>query len=355
MEAHLEKARVSVIVPVRNEERYISACLQSLLQQTYPSESYEIVVVDGRSSDRSREIVDVLRRKFPNLHCVDNPAAIAPAAMNIGIRRATGKIIIRADGHNFYPRDYIENCVKYLEQTGADNVGGPWVTVPTNQSFGARLVAAVLSNPFGVGDSHFRTTRAEGFVETVPFGAFHRELFHRLGMFNEKLVRNQDNEFNARIRKAGGRVFQTPALTTEYHPIATFSGLLMQTFKTSQWHVFSVSENPSSMGVRHFMPALFVVVSAMLISVSLVSPVAAILSILLLAGYVLAGWYFAFNKSRSYGPAVGLFLPFACFCFHLSYGLGTLAGFRYLLTPPSTKPIRAGAGQDADRDQIGSI
>jgi glycosyltransferase involved in cell wall biosynthesis len=185
MAERLDKARVSVIVPIRNEERYIGDCLESLLQQTYPLESYEIIVVDGRSSDKSREIVESLCAKASNLRCLDNPAAIAPVAMNIGIQDAKGDIIIRADGHNCYPKDYIENCVRYLEETGADNVGGPWITVPINQSFGSRLVAAVLSNPFGVGTSPFRTTKTEGFVETVPFGAFRKELFERLGMFND--------------------------------------------------------------------------------------------------------------------------------------------------------------------------
>jgi glycosyltransferase involved in cell wall biosynthesis len=220
---------VSVIVPIRNEERYIEDCLQSLLRQTYPSASYEIIVLDGRSSDGSREIVDGLCRDLPRLYCIDNPAGTAPAAMNIGIRHAKGGVIIRADGHNFYPADYIENCVKCLEQTGADNVGGPWMTVPADNSLGARLVAAMLSNPFGVGDSRFRISSKEGFVETVPFGAFRREVFDRVGMYNEKLVRNQDNELNARIRRAGGTIYQTPTLQTTYHPVAGFLQLLTQT------------------------------------------------------------------------------------------------------------------------------
>src|SRR5262249_9758817 len=155
----------------------------------------------------------------------------APAAMNIGIRAANGDIIIRADGHNFYPESYIETCVKYLNRTGADNVGGPWITVPANDNFGARLVAAILINPFVVGNSNFRIGVKEGFVETVPFGAFRRELFDRIGMFNEKLVRNQDNELNARIRQSGGKIYQTPALTTQYHPVARFRDLLRQTFR----------------------------------------------------------------------------------------------------------------------------
>jgi glycosyltransferase involved in cell wall biosynthesis len=345
----MNSTSVSVIVPIRNEERYVENCLQSLLRQTYPSAFYEIIVLDGRSSDRSRHIVDGLCRELPHLYCTDNPAGTAPAAMNIGIRHAKGDIIIRADGHNVYPDDYIENCVKYLDQTGADNVGGSLLTVPAHNTLGARLVAAMLSNPFGVGDSRFRISSKEGFVETVPFGAFRREVFDRVGMYNEKLVRNQDNDLNARIRRAGGKIYQTSALQTTYHPVAGFLQLLEQTYRNSQWHVFSVRENAKSMGLRHFAPALFVLMYAVLIGGSPFSLVSAILLASLLVGYLLTGWYFAFSKSKSYGLDLRFLLPFACFCFHVSYGLGTLAGCRYLLTPPSAKPIRA--GKEVSQDQ----
>src|SRR5881296_90498 len=250
---------VSFIMPVRNEEEYIRVSLQSLVDQSYPASECEIIVVDGRSSDRTREIIEEIRTQNPQVRCLDNPAGIVPTAMNIGIRAARGEVIIRADGHNIYPADYTANCVKCLLKTGADNVGGPWLTVPADKSFGATLVAAVLSSPFGVGNSKFRTSREEGFVDTVPFGAFRREIFDRVGMYNEKLVRNQDNELNARIRKAGGRIYLTPALTTRYHPVKNFPGLLKYAFKTSQWHIFTLRENRESMGVRHLAPVMFLV------------------------------------------------------------------------------------------------
>src|SRR6266571_747065 len=189
---------VSIIIPVRNEEEYIRACLQSLVEQNYPASECEIIVVDGQSSDRTREIIEEIGERNSQVRCLDNPAGIVPTAMNIGIRAARGEVIIRADGHNVYPRDYAANCVKWLEETGAENVGGPWLTVAADDSFSARLLAAILSSPFGVGNSKFRTSREEGFVDTVPFGAFRREIFERIGMYNGKLVRNQDNELNAR-------------------------------------------------------------------------------------------------------------------------------------------------------------
>jgi glycosyltransferase involved in cell wall biosynthesis len=337
-----QKVTVSVIVPIRNEERYIAACLQSLINQTYPQDAYEVLVVDGRSSDRSRQIVEELGRGAPNLHCLDNPAAIAPAAMNIGIRHASGEFIVRADGHTAYPSDYLENCVKYLQETGAENVGGPCRTVPADSSFGSKMVATILTNPFGVGDSRFRTSNFEGFVDTVPFGAFRRELFDRVGMYDEKLVRNQDNELNARIRKAGGKIYQTPALTTEYHPLASVAELLKQTYKTSQWHIFSMRQNASSMGLRHFVPAAFVLVLAGLLASALWNRMSLVgLGVFLLA-YFAAGFYFSFRRSQDRDVILQCALPLVCLIFHIVYGLGTIAGLRYLFVAPPSAPIRAG-------------
>src|SRR5258708_582728 len=276
---------VSFVMPVWNEEEYIRASLQSLVEQSYPAGDCEIIVVDGRSSDRTREIVEEMRERNPQVHCLDNPAGIVPTAMNIGIRAARGQVIIRADGHNVYPRDYAANCVKYLAETGADNVGGPWVTVAADESFSARLVAAVLSSPFGVGNSKFRTSREEGFVDTVPFGAFRREVFDRVGMYNEKLVRNQDNELNARIRKAGGRIYLTPTLTTQYNPVKKFLGLLKYAFKTSKWHVFTLRENSQSMSARHLAPAAFLILLFLLLPASFESMSALTLLIATMSTY----------------------------------------------------------------------
>lgn len=338
----MPRPKVSVIIPIRNEEKYIATCLDSLLRQSYPQDLCELIVVDGRSSDRSPEIVRDIRRRHANVLLLDNPAAIVPCGMNLGIRQAQGEVIVRADGHNVYPPDYISNCVQYLDQTGADNVGGPWITVPANTSFSARLVAAVLTSPFGVGNSSFRISATEGYVETVPFGAFRRELFSRIGMYNEKLVRNQDNELNARIRQAGGKIFQTPALCTQYHPVAGFLKLLSVTLRTSQWHLFSMSENSRAMSLRHLAPAVFVVTLIVMLLASVAGALSLVPLALLLLTYLAVGFVLTILRSRSHGLPVMLALPFACLCYHIAYGLGTLAGLRFLIQPPSGRPIREG-------------
>jgi cellulose synthase/poly-beta-1,6-N-acetylglucosamine synthase-like glycosyltransferase len=333
---------VTFIMPVRNEEGYIRASLQSLVDQSYPVSECEIIVVDGRSSDRTREIIEEIRERNPQVRCLDNPAGIVPTGMNIGIRAAQGEVIIRADGHNVYPRDYAANCVKYLELTGADNVGGPWLTVAADESLSARLVAAILGSPFGVGNAKFRTSSEEGFVDTVPFGAFRREMFDRVGMYNEKLVRNQDNELNARIRRAGGRIYLTSALTTYYHPVKNFPSLLKYAFRTTQWHIFTLRENRKSMALRHFAPAAFLMLLMLLLSASLLSAMAVAFLIVILFLYGLMSFYFSLRAKSEGNWDVALVQPFATFCFHMSYGVGTLFGLRYLLHQPPVRPIRSG-------------
>jgi len=330
-------------MPVRNEEEHIRASLQSLLDQSYPLSEYEIIIIDGRSSDRTKQIIEEIRNRHPQVRCLDNPPGIVPTGMNIGIRAARGKIIVRVDGHSIYPRDYAANCIKSLEETKADNVGGPCMTVAADESLSARLVAAVLSNPFGVGNSKFRTSREEGYVDTVPFGAFRREVFARVGMYNEKLVRNQDIELNARIRQSGGKIYLTPVLTTQYYPVKSFLNLLKRTFKTSQWHIFTLRENRDSLGRRHLVPILFLVLLMLLLPASLVSNTALAFLIGTLCAYFLTGFYFSLPSRSKDDWGVALVQPFATFCFHMAYGVGTLFGLRYVFKQPSVMRVRAGS------------
>lgn len=330
---------VSVIIPMRNEEQYISKCLDSLLHQTYPAGRYEILVVDGNSSDRSAELVEQAGNRGGAVRLLDNPAGIVPTGMNLGIKSARGEIIVRADAHTVYPPDYIENGVKYLAQTGADNVGGPVTTEAANASFGARLVASILTNRFGVGNSHFRTSTTEGYVDTVPFGTFRRDLFDRIGLFNEKLVRNQDNELNARIRGAGGKIYLTPALTTRYFPPASFFKLLRQTYRNSQWHLFTVRESGNVLAIRHLLPAVFSAAVIVLGVAALFSKLAMILFELMMCTYFLAAAYFAF-RARYLSLPLKFVMPFGFFCFHFVYGIGTLAGLKFVWFTPAGRPVR---------------
>jgi len=209
---------VSVIIPTRNEAEYVRSCLESILRGSYPHDRLEILVVDGVSEDRTREIVSNLSECHAVIRLLENPARVVPNAMNIGIRAARGQIIVRIDAHARYAPDYVEKLVTSMEQLGADNVGGVCLARPASDQPQARAVALILSHPFGVGDSQFRIGgRSEPVeVDTVPFGCYRREVFDRIGSYDEMFVRNQDDELNARLKKAGGRIFLVPQIRTEY-------------------------------------------------------------------------------------------------------------------------------------------
>jgi glycosyltransferase involved in cell wall biosynthesis len=331
---------ISVVIPMRNEEHYIGPCLDSLLHQTCSLDDYEIVVVDGRSTDGSMDVVREFQKNYGNIRVLDNPAGIVPTAMNLGIASARGDLIIRADAHSTYPAHYIATCVETLEETGAHNVGGPVTTVPANHTFQARLVAAVLSNRFGVGDSRFRTSTTSGYVDTVPFGAFRREVLDRIGYFNEELGRNEDNDLNARIWQSGGKVYMTPKLALNYFPAGTFRRFLRNNYKSSEWHLYTLYRNPGAMGLRHLVPALFVLTIAILLTLSFTSRTALLMLSLILGIYLLASLFFAVRDSKDASPSLVMAMPFAFFGLHLTYGLATLAGFRFLIKKPLAKPTR---------------
>ncbi|MBR6726261.1 MAG: glycosyltransferase family 2 protein, partial [Clostridia bacterium] len=190
---------VSVVMPVYNEEKYIKKCIESLICQDYPLDRMEWIFVDGMSTDRTVELIKEYAEKYPNLIFVyPNPNKIVPYAMNIGIEKSKGRYIVRLDAHADYAKDYISKCVYYLEHTDAENVGG--VAETKSAGFMGNAIAKMLSSKFGVGNSQFRTNGASGYVDTVPFGAFRREVFSKYGGYDERLVRNQDNEMNYRIR-----------------------------------------------------------------------------------------------------------------------------------------------------------
>ena len=191
---------VSVVMPVYNEEKYIKNCLDSLLLQDYPIEKMEWIFVDGLSKDKTKDILLEYKNKYPELIKVfDNKNKTVPYAMNIGIKEAKGKYIVRLDAHADYNKDYISKCVYYLDTTDADNVGG--IAITKSRGFTGNAIAMMLSSKFGVGNSQFRTNGHSGYVDTVPFGAFRKEVFEKWGGYDERLTRNQDNEMNYRIRK----------------------------------------------------------------------------------------------------------------------------------------------------------
>jgi len=209
---------VSIIVPCRNEEKFIGKCLDSIIAQDYPKDKLEILVIDGMSEDRTKSIVNEYVKKYPFIRILDNPNKITPCALNIGIKNANGKIIMIMGAHTIYEKDYISKCVEYLNEYKADNVGGVMITLPRNNTIIGRAIAAALSHPFGVGGSSFRIgSMKPKWVDTVFGGCYRREVFEKIGLFNENLVRGQDKEFNSRLRRWGGKILLVPDIKCYYY------------------------------------------------------------------------------------------------------------------------------------------
>ncbi len=249
---------VSVIIPARNEARHIGACLSSLLRGGYPATRLEVLVVDGRSADGTRAAVARLARRTPvPVVVLDNPRGLIPTALNLGIAHARGEVLVRADAHTLYPPGYLRRCVQVLHETGARNVGGPIETRPGADTPQARAIALVLAHPFGVGNSAFRTTQRACEADTVPFGCFPASVFNEIGLFDERLHRNEDFCLNRRLRRAGGRIVLDPRLRSTYLSRATLDGFLRQAWQNGMWNALSHFLDPGSITPRHVAPLLF--------------------------------------------------------------------------------------------------
>jgi succinoglycan biosynthesis protein ExoA len=321
---------VSIIVAMRNEERFIERCLDSVATQDYPRELLEVLVVDGRSTDRSREIVSGMLDRVPHLRLLDNERRISPVAFNIGIRNARGKVLTIISAHCSLAPDYVSSCVEYLQKTDADCVGGPIETV--GETEGAKAIALAMSSPFGVGDALFRYSERESYVDTLAFGAYRREVFQRVGLFDEELVGSEDDEFNYRLRSQGGKLLLTPAIRSFYYGRSSLGALCWQYFAYGRGKVRVVRRHPGQIRVRHLIPSLFVL--SLLVSglLGLFSPLFALLLALIVGCYLLAALVVALRISRREGWRYLPLLILAFACLHLSYGMGFIVGLvRFLI------------------------
>jgi glycosyltransferase involved in cell wall biosynthesis len=318
---------VSIIIPCRNEEKYIGKCLDSIVQNDYPKEHIEVLVVDGMSEDRTRTIVGEYAEKQTFIKLYENQKRIVPTAMNIGIRNATGEIIIRMDAHSTYEKDYVSKCVRSLRELQADNVGGVWVTLPGDDSIIAQSIAVALSHPFGVGNAHFRIGLKEArLVDTVPFGCYRREVFDRIGLYNEHLVRNQDIELNLRLKKAGGRILLVPDIVSYYHARSTLSDLAKNNFWNGYWVVYSTRFAKLPFSSRHLIPFAFVMTLLGSLGLSLLFGPMLYLFLGVAGSHALANIVFSFSIARERGFSLFPFLVPTFLLLHLSYGLGSLWG-----------------------------
>lgn len=312
---------VSVILPVRREGREFAATLTRVLEQDYPA-IVEVLVVDGMSDDETRSVVLRFAEGDGRVKLLDNPGRIVPTAMNVGIRAAAGTVIVRVDGHTRIRPDYVSRCVAALAASRADCVGGRMDAV--GDSFIGRAVAAATSGPFGVGNSHFHYSETPRTTETVYLGTWPRETLVRAGGFDEEMVRDQDDELNYRLRKAGGTVWLDPSIRSEYTPRGSLLKLWSQYLQYGVWKVRVFQKHPSMMRWRHFAPSACVLAAIAGVVLALTVPWGRFVLAAGAAAYLLAAAVAAIRTPAS--PTERLVMPVVFATIHGAYGTGFLLG-----------------------------
>lgn len=323
---------VSVVVPCRNEVRHIERFLESLMRQQRDGLSVEVLVADGQSDDGTRALLEAARDRW-GIRIIDNPERTVSTGLNRCIREARGDVVVRMDVHTEFAPDYLVRSVEILEATGADNVGGPALT--RADGYLATAIATAYHSPFACGGARFHQAAFEGAVDTVTYGCWRRSLFDRLGYFDEALVRNQDDELNLRIVRAGGTVWQSPRIVSWYRPRTTLRGLFRQYFQYGFWKVAVIRKHRRPASWRHLVPAAFVLGLLTLAVVTLGSAlagwtaarnVAGAALLASLAVYTLGAGATAVWTGRDGRWRLVPVLPIVFATYHVSYGAGFLLG-----------------------------
>lgn len=247
---------VSVVIPVRNEHKYIRACLDSVLRQDYPRDRHEVLLAVGPSEDDTEEIIREYEGRYEHIHMLKNPKGTISCGVNIGIKAARGEYIVRLDAHTEFAGDYISKCIEYLLKTGAENVGGP--TVVRGKNPVQRAVAAAYYSPFALGGGKQHIRDYEGYSDTVSFGAFKKSTAEKVGLFDESLILNEDDDFNFKISEAGGKIFISSEIYSIYYPRDTYLGLIKQYFGYGLWKVAVIKKHHKPARLSHLVPMLFV-------------------------------------------------------------------------------------------------
>ncbi|MBI4101386.1 MAG: glycosyltransferase family 2 protein [Candidatus Nealsonbacteria bacterium] len=306
---------VSIIIPARNEEKFILKCLETIVGQDFPKENLEVLVVDGASEDKTKEIAFLWSQQYPWIRILDNPRKFTPFGLNIGIHEARGEIIVRMDAHAGYAKDYVLRCVNHLLESGADNVGGTMRTLPSENTLTARAISLCLTSPFGAASS-FRLGVAEPQeVDTVFGGCWRKSVFSRIGFFNEKMIRSQDLEFNLRLKKAGGKIMLFPDIVVEYYPQSALGKFFKHNWQDGIWSIYPLKFIKTGFKLRHYLPLIFIL--TLPLSVWPYSLVSLVFSLKI--------------ALRERDARLFLLMPVVFGARHFGYGLGSLFGVVKLL------------------------
>ncbi|MHC1706082.1 MAG: glycosyltransferase family 2 protein [Bacteroidales bacterium] len=319
---------VTIIVPCYNEERYIDSLCRDIINQDYGRENLEVLLIDGQSEDRTREIISEWTKNHENIRLLDNPQRFVPYALNRGIRESKARVIVRMDAHARYPSNYVSRLVEVLLTTPADNTGGIWETLPSRKGIIPLAIARAISSRFGIGNALYRL-KVEKLteVDTVPFGCYKRDVFDRIGYFDEELVRNQDDEFNARLKQNGGSIILVPDVKITYFARDSVAKIMKMFF---QYGFFKPLVNRKIMrpaSLRQFVPPVFVFCMASLLLLSLFYKIFMFVFLALLLIHLSFGILFSISDTLSTKKYLLLVLmPCVFLLIHLSYGYGYLKG-----------------------------
>ncbi len=321
---------VSVIVPCLNEEKNITNLLLAIYHQSYPVEWIEVIIADGGSTDLTRKKITAFLEENRGLKVlvIENTKKIIPAALNLAIQACTGDYIIRMDAHSIPNKDYVEKCINHLKNGIAENVGGLWLIQPASDRLIAQSIAHAASHPFAVGDAKYRYSDKPAFVETVPYGAYRREVFDRIGVFNEDLLANEDYELNARILKSGGKIFFDPEIKTKYIARENLRALWMQYFNYGFWKMKMLKENPRTLRLRQILPPAFVISLILGSIIAMFIPFFRWLMFLEISVYLvflLTSTIKVVLREKKPGLIVGI--PLSIMTMHVSWGLGFIYSF----------------------------
>ncbi|HEV2750288.1 MAG TPA: glycosyltransferase family 2 protein [Gemmatimonadales bacterium] len=318
---------MSIVVPCRNEVEYIGPMLESMLANDYPRDRLEVLIVDGRSDDGTRAVIAEYAGHYPVIRLLDNPKRTTPHALNLGIARARGSIIMRMDAHAVYPPNYIAGLVECMERTGADVVGASWRTEPGEATTMAAAIAAVLAHPFGIGNAHYRLgSERQRNVDTVQCGCYRRDVFERLGLFDPDLLRSQDSEFTFRLLRAGGQVLLVPTVVATYYTRPTLGKLCRMFLQYGYFKPLVARKVGAVMTARQLVPPAFV---ATVTLGALLAPwlaAARVLLFLALGAHVAVDLIFAAMLARRRGMRVGLASSVVFPAVHFAFGAGYLRG-----------------------------
>ncbi|MBO9540006.1 glycosyltransferase family 2 protein [bacterium] len=316
---------LSVIVPCRNERQHIAPFLEAVLAQAREGFELEVLIADGMSDDGTREVLAEYTERHPFIRVIDNPERNTPHALNRAITAARGEVIVRMDVHTVYAPDYLRECLAVLEESGADNVGGAWHAA--GKTYVQEAIALGFQSPFSSGGAASHATEFEGEVDSVYLGCWRRAVFEEVGLFDPELVRNQDDELNLRLVRAGRRVWQSPRIKSRYYPRASLSALFRQYAQYGYWKVRVIQKHRLPASLRHLVPGAFVLALLLLALLAPFNRLACWGLVGLVGLYALAN--VAISVLTCFKPARLKYLPlmpgvFAAF--HLGYGYGFLRG-----------------------------